>query len=55
MDTAMRAVFKAIRFGTYTTITASLFLLVGSKAFAKNAASDLPVPALKSQPLELVD
>ena len=34
----MGTIFKAIRFGTYTTLTASLFLFVGSNAFANGPA-----------------
>jgi hypothetical protein len=46
----MRTFFKAIRFGTYTTLTASLFLFAGAKAFADGPAGNPLDQAAKFSP-----
>jgi len=47
----MGTIFKAIRFGTYTTVTASLFLFVGAQAFANGPAGSKTDQAAKFRQL----
>jgi hypothetical protein len=47
----MRTIFKAIRFGTYSTICASLILAAGGKAFAKGPAGSPTDQAAKFRQL----
>jgi len=48
----MGNIIQALRFGTYTTLTASLFLFAGSKAFANGPAGSPGDQAAKFRQLD---